>query len=471
MSNTQNESVSSCTGITPSRKIHNVSSDTFYKLLEVKVKSIQNATICETATRIQEAIADNLKYFLKELKKLEPLFRCSELIQVGSFAEGTKIYKPDEFDFLAVVDVLSKDETVSVESSQIAGRVSVNLAKKYSNSTLTKLCEDDKVKCFQAASLAQSFSGPVRFGTIFVKTVVNAFKNKVFEFRRGGHVTVASPVGMDFVGGGLVIPTNNGIPLLLKKVEFKTPNVLLEYECGELLIGVDLSPAIRYHKINEYVSNEKCTNHKLMDVVQKHGSVLLVGDKVGGYRITITECEVKYMKDLMKKQHKLLYILLKHVSQTFKQSISSEIFSSYMLKQVCIHHDAECQSDIENCLDCLEIITEDMIKYCTEKHLPSVLNKDISLLNPFRSVSGFYWHLKMHFLIALRVICQHSRNVSSIEEFDTLLRDSVIHSAKKFLDFHNPTTEYMIYIPSHTIPSLNMEEKDPLFCPICDKNT
>ena len=469
LSDTEKEEPSLCTGLMLFRKKRDASSDTFYKLLEAKVRSIQYATRCDTATKIQEAIAENLKYFLKEVEKLEPLFFVSELIQVGSFAEGTKIYKPDEFDFLAVVDVLSKEGTVTVEHDGGAGSVSVSLSEKYSNSTLTKLCEEGKVKCFQAPSLALSFSGPARFGTIFVQTVVNAYKSKVFEFRRGGQFTVGSPVGMDFVRGGLVIPPVNGIPLLLKKIEFKTPNVLLEYKCGELSIGVDLSPAIRYHGIENCVS-EKCANPKLMETIQKHGSVLLVGDKVGGFRITVTECEVKYMQDLMKEQHKLLYILFKHVSHTFKESISSEIFSSYMLKQVCLHHDAKCQSDTEKCSDCFEMIIADMIKYCAERHLPSVLNKDIGLFNPFSSVSGRNWHLKLHFLIALRAICQRSRNISNIEEFEAVLCDSINQSAKKFTDFHE-ATGLMLHIPLDKFPSLNTKENDGLYCPICDETS
>ena len=452
----------------PIREIPDASSDAFYKLIEAKVTTIQKATKCERAMKIQEAVAENLKYFLKEVEKLEPLFCVSELIQVGSFAEGTKINKPDEFDFLAVVDVLSKEGTIVVEHNRGPGSVSVSLPEKYSNTTLTKLCEGGELKCFQAPSMALSFSGPARFGTTFVETVENAYKNKVFQFRRGGNFTVRSPIGKDFVGGGLVIPPVNEISLLLQKVEFKTPNILLEYKFEGLAVSVDLSPAIRYHTIEDCIDSENCANPELMEAIQKHGFMLLVGNKDGGFRITVTECEVKYMRVIIKRRHKLLYVLLKHLSYTFANAVPCEPFTSYMLKQICFHHDAKCRSETEKCSVCFEMIIDDLMTCCSEKHLPSVLNKNVGLFNPFSSASARDWHLKLHFLIALRMIHQCSRKIGDIEEFEAVLSDAINKSAKKFSDFHK-VTGLILHVPLDMLPSWYTGLKDGLYCPVCDK--
>ena len=404
---------SSGIGIMPFREHYFTSSDVFYKLVEAEVKSIQFTPTSQLATKVQEAMAENLKYFLGEVEKVEPLFRVSELIQVGSFAEGTKIDKPDEFDFLAVNDALSKEGTVSVKHEKVPGIVSVTLAEAHSDSILTKLCEEGKVNCF----LEPSFSGPERFGTLFVKAVLNAYTNKVFEFSGSQYAILMNPTDITFGNGGLILPPVDGNRLLLNRVVSKISNILLEYKFGGWPLSVDMSPAIRYHKIDDCITNDKCANPKLMEAIRKHGSLLLVVNKymrVKGFRITVTESEVKYMQDIMEKQHKILYILLKQVCHKFEVSNLRNAFTSYQLKQVCIHHDAKCQVETEKSLDCLENITNNMIKHCTEKYLPSVLNKDVDLFKAFDFSNERGWHFKLHFLIALRLICQCSRNIYNI---------------------------------------------------------
>ncbi|CAG2186779.1 unnamed protein product [Mytilus edulis] len=44
----------------------------------------------------------------------DPRFRSSEILSVGSYKENTKILEPDEFDFLVVMDELSKPGVISI---------------------------------------------------------------------------------------------------------------------------------------------------------------------------------------------------------------------------------------------------------------------------------------------------------------------------------------------------------------------
>ena len=440
--------------------------DAFYRFIETKVTTIQRDTKSEKARNIQESIAENLKYFLKVVEKLEPVFRVSELIQVGSYAEGTKINEPNEFDFLAVVDLLSKEGTITIDHNKApwTGCVSVLLADKSLNTDLDRFCEKGELQCFQSTSLSNSFFGPAKFGSTFIKAVRNTFKEKVYKFRSSGAMTMSTPIDIDFAGGGLILPPVNGIYLLLKKVQFKTPNILLEYELEGLEIGVDLSPAIRYHKIEDCIDSEKCASPELLEAIRKNGSVLFVGNKLGGFRTTVTECEVKYMQEIIKKRHKLLYIFLKHMCHIFRWSP----FTSYMLKQMCLHHDAKCESENEALALCFEKIIQDMTKYCAEMKLPTVHNKDVDLFYGGIQNEIIDWHSRLHFLIVLRELHRYSVDMSNTEGFEAVLNDSVSRLGEKFSDFLDPIRPIRT-VPFDMLPSLFTGLEDGLeLCALCD---
>ena len=308
--------------------------DAFHRFVEAKVAAVQKQTNNDKAMQIQTAIAKLLKDILKEVEKLEPLFRVAELIQVGSYAEGTKIIQADEFDFLAVIEALSLEGTVVLENNE-DGFVTALLDQGLLNTELARLCEEGVLKCFQAPSYAASFSGPERFGKLFVKAVRNAYKSGTFPRRGGGLFTVMTPENI-VIGGGLEVTSINGSPLILKEVQCRLPNILLEFMYEGIPISVDLSPAIRYHKIDDCIDSTKCVNPELMRAIQNYGSLLLVGSHTEGkYRITVTESEVEYMQGIISRDHKLLYILLKYMCHRFTKTSDREPFSSYMLKQIC----------------------------------------------------------------------------------------------------------------------------------------
>ena len=77
------------------------------ELIEGIVAHIQRHVKTDRAAKIQRAVRKNIDIILAELADKEQLFKVSEVIQVGSYAEGTKILEPDEFDFLVVIEDLS----------------------------------------------------------------------------------------------------------------------------------------------------------------------------------------------------------------------------------------------------------------------------------------------------------------------------------------------------------------------------
>lgn len=444
-----------------------VAEDTLYRFIENKITSVQRDTKCERARNIQKAVAENIQYFLTEVEKLEPVFRVSDLIQVGSYAEGTKINKPDEFDFLAVVDALSKEGTVMISrNSWTTGSVTLILGDTSVNNELSKLCEKGEIQCFQGTSMSKSFFGATKFGTTFIDAIKNTIRKKLLKLCSSGGMLMFTPVDITFAGGGLILPPVNGISLLLKAVQFKTPNILLEYEHEGLEIGVDLSPAIRYCNIEDCINPEKCASPELMGAIGKQGSVLLVGEKLGGFRITVTECEVKYMQELMRERHKLLYIFFKHICHLFGNLTP---FTSYMLKQICIHHDSKCDSDSLTLASCLKKIIQDTATYCSKMRLPTVHNKDVDLFHRSLCSGGVDWHLRLHFLIALRELQQSSHNISCTEGFEAVLNDAIntLHNKfSKYLD-ENHGIERVCF---DVVSSFFTGQEDRLHCSLCDAN-
>ena len=406
--------------------------DAVSTFIQSKVTTIQANVKGEKARNIQEAVVESLKYYLSEVEKLEPLFCVSELLQVGSYAEGTKILGPDEFDFLAVIDSLSREGIVVLDTKpNDPGSVTLSLTDSSLSSSLSKLCDETgDLECFQDSSLAKAFAGPAKFGKMFVQAVQNSL-DKVFTCL-SSPFAFRTPLRINFASGGLLMPPVNGVSLVLKDVDFRTPNVFLTYKLDNLKISVDLSPAIRFKKTEDCIDSEKCTSPELMKAIGKHGSVLLVGNKTGGFRVTATECEVMYMQEIMKTKHKLLYIFLKYMCYMFKEKTLLWPFTSYMLKNICLHHDVKCHSENETLKTCFENILMDITTYCAMQKLPSLLNMDINLFYGSLPSSDFDWHLRQHFLSALWSFHNFSGEITGSEMLETVLNDIISWSAEKF---------------------------------------
>ena len=69
---------------------------------------------CQEISLIQRRVRKVIKAILLEVRRENPLFMTT-LINSGSFYEGTKVGKPDEFDFFIQLDALSSPEDVSFE--------------------------------------------------------------------------------------------------------------------------------------------------------------------------------------------------------------------------------------------------------------------------------------------------------------------------------------------------------------------
>ena len=68
----------------------------------------------ETLDHMYRATQQIVEQVVDDIGRIKPHLKVKEVISIGSFAEGTKICSPNEFDFLACFDFLSKKENVPV---------------------------------------------------------------------------------------------------------------------------------------------------------------------------------------------------------------------------------------------------------------------------------------------------------------------------------------------------------------------
>ncbi|XP_045207051.2 uncharacterized protein LOC123559378 [Mercenaria mercenaria] len=343
------------------------------------VLSLQENVRCEKAVKLQKAVAACINFFLVEVTKEEPMFKSAELIQVGSFAEGTKILEPDEFDFLVVIDELSKPGAVAIDNDlenvrghthlPHSGYVTLVVADDNLKTKWERYCENGLLQCFQNSI------DRARFGSIFIEVIRKLYTERVL-LKKADAVVTCSSTEIDFLNFGMGMPAVNDIGLNLRRVEFKTPNVLIDFELDGMKIGVDLSPAIRYHRITDCFRPEDCAGVALSDAILNRESLLLVANRNFDFRVTVTEAEVGYIQHIMKHEHKVIYIFLKYVNYSFTTNTWKwQPYSSYMLKNICLRHDLNCQHETRTITFCFKDVLEDMNACCSKLEITSAVKE------------------------------------------------------------------------------------------------
>ena len=69
-----------------------------------------------TVDHIYRATSQIVQHVMDDIGRIKPHLNIKEVLSVGSFAEGTKICSPNEFDFMVCFDFLSRKENVWIES-------------------------------------------------------------------------------------------------------------------------------------------------------------------------------------------------------------------------------------------------------------------------------------------------------------------------------------------------------------------
>lgn len=88
-----------------------------------RLSKLIDDTVSIVQSRVMDVVIDDeierkvkavVQQLLEYTAEKDPRFRSSEILSVGSYKENTKILEPDEFDFLVVMDELSKPGVISI---------------------------------------------------------------------------------------------------------------------------------------------------------------------------------------------------------------------------------------------------------------------------------------------------------------------------------------------------------------------
>ncbi|XP_060574332.1 uncharacterized protein LOC132732013 [Ruditapes philippinarum] len=391
--------------------------DVYAQLVKGVVTSVQLETLSEEAERIRSTIHFYLMAWLDEVEEINPLFKVKELIGVGSYAEGTKIIEPNEFDYLAVIDDFSKPGLLKIdlgESSVHEGLVKVKVEDDDLKSRCGQLCQSGHLQCFQPINFPMS--GDNRFGHVFIEALFKYAKKN----GKGGYPIITCQIDLPIV---------NNISLLLTEVDYNSPNVLICFKYKGKEITTDISPAIRYFRTEDCFKKEDCAGPVFAELVLSRKSLLLIGAFTrndSDFKITVTEAEVEYMKTVMKAEHKTIYIFLKYITKLYKDKVYNVYpFTSYMLKSVCFHHDIKCEPGKRSIRHCFQLVIEDLM-VCDQqgyvisivnKHMHLVLNKDISLYKNIRRSNMLTDMKKMSIL---------PQGINTVDAFHEYVRNFVL---------------------------------------------
>ncbi|XP_060574327.1 uncharacterized protein LOC132732009 [Ruditapes philippinarum] len=399
--------------------------DVYAKLVKGLVTSVQSETVSEEAERIRAAIHFYLMAWLGEVEDINPLFKVKELIGVGSYAEGTKIIEPNEFDYLAVIDDFSKPGLLTIdkgESRVYEGLVKVKVEDDNLRSRCSHLCKSGHLQCFQPINFPKS--GEHRFGHVFIEALLKYAKKNGLRWRLGE----GTPI---YFSGQLNLPSVNKISLVLGGVEYSAPNVLIYFKYKDREITTDLSPAIRYFQLEDCFKVDDCAGPVFAELVLSRKSLLLIGTSNESYfKITVTEAEVEYMTRVMKTEHKTIYIFLKYIAKLYQDKVYNFYpFTSYMLKTVCFHHDINCKAGKKSIRNCLEVVIDDLIVCAEQEYVISILNNHIHLKSnyPDRLLKDYGTSM----LTGMKNLCILPHGINTLDAFNEFVWNVVLEEKQK----------------------------------------
>lgn len=143
--------------------------DDIVSIVQIKVQD--DAINREIEMKVRDVVNEVLFY----TKKKDLRFKSSEIISVGSYKEKTKIIAPDEFDFLVVIDELSKPGAISVvKDDATPGFTYIEVNDK--KMTAKWWCVDKRLRQFQYPS---KFSNvPKSFSATMLSSIAEISKRQ-----------------------------------------------------------------------------------------------------------------------------------------------------------------------------------------------------------------------------------------------------------------------------------------------------
>ncbi|XP_053399840.1 uncharacterized protein LOC123557540 [Mercenaria mercenaria] len=280
---------------------------------------------------IKDAVGKAVDSFGKYIGKKYPLLAVSHKHAVGSFAEGTRLKEPDEFDFILVLKYFN-EENVSVDRcmkdcEDIAdvkphAHIKIrNLEWWNAKATETEEWQDNGTVCNWLDFVdMHSFTWAECEWNVDIDTPSGKLSN--------------SETDLEF--------TSNG-------PAFTFELLWIPKQGERLQISIDASLALERRGVTEVIELEDVPCQEFIpDLLKEDTHFIVYGEGEDGFKYTFTTTEVKLMRKIS-ASHRRCYRILKFL---FAVENCGGIVETYILKTLLLRHANSCMGKVYifNCL-------------------------------------------------------------------------------------------------------------------------
>ena len=273
---------------------------------------------------IREAAKEQVKHIVQRIGEIEPRLEIAEIIPVGSARERTQVMRPCEYDFIIMLDRLSKPGCISLTDAE-KGFVKV------------KLEDIELLPHFKDIVTSDGF---VRGTNSFFHQGLRQLMDKTIDRVLCDRSAIQKDTGTLTCRPQRPIPNGVAIPITLMWTSIANKR--------QLLISVDLCPALKVYDVKNFLASE--IHECYSDYSTQLESVLVMPLKPLHFRVTFTEMEVRLTAD-MSEHHKKCYRAMKYLINGEPYPLENNEFTllkclkdtrtnikSYMLKLAMWNH-------------------------------------------------------------------------------------------------------------------------------------
>ena len=372
-----------------------------------------DASVSEVAD-IESAVVQVCYRILEEVYELDNRFKTSRVLKTGSFYDGTKIRKPNEFDLMAVNEELSRPGLCKAvrECPDAAGFAHVLIEDKSVSDRWKGLTYSRGDGRLYIVPYNQCGSVQVRFGEM----VTNAYERLCSRQRQR---TISTPTGtLKMIQGG-TNPVRPGCRFQLKWRSSSTDAY------NPLYIEVDLTFAVEVEVENDRQSARNSL-YLLVPVwcyeCQEHfyNNITLC------WRRSFSLIEKQMFEEMGHQHiHKRCNRVLKYLKDMFYLDRKPFQISSYVIKTLVLRHEERYKEKQHKRLEkCVLRILHDLVHCCREKELQSLHNAKCNIFAAVGKRKLIATEKAIRLVIAaLRQICERRIfRISACNELTERLR-------------------------------------------------
>ncbi|KAM5165170.1 cyclic GMP-AMP synthase-like [Mantella aurantiaca] len=314
--------------------------------LRLKMKDISNAVV---------KVNPIVNTIIQELSRKERLFHGMAKMSTGSYYEGVKVARPNEFDIMLKIPI-SDDQRIGLTEFGMSGAFYTLSCKRKPVDFMTNYVDDD--------------------GNISGQKILTQFRKLVKEIVSGMPVSVkrknpSSPALTLIIENS---PTNIDVDLVVAlEIRQSWPHKTKEGMNIDSWLGKKVKKKFKFYPF--YMVPKKCKEGNTIKDTWRISFSHVEKEMLTNHGSSKTCCEEEGEKCCRKQCLKLLKNLLELLKNNGKHQKKLDKICSYYAKTAWFHHCAECPKDEEWKLEDLNICFNRYIQYfqscLKDAHLPN----------------------------------------------------------------------------------------------------